>query len=80
MKHEMLLLNCIKDKYKKIHGKGISSMSACVDRVSKASDYSNLKILSPKQMLQRLPITLAKVKACSTSENLLIKIYQIIYS
>ena len=31
-------------------------------------------------MLQRLPITLAQVKAGNTSENLLNEIFQIIYS
>ena len=36
--------------------------------------------LSPKQMLQRLPIALAQVKACNISENLLNKTRQIIYS
>ena len=30
-----------------------------------------IKILTPKQMLQRLPIALAQVKAGDTSENLL---------
>ena len=39
-----------------------------------------LKILTPKQMLQRLPIALALVKAGKTSENLLNEIRQIIYS
>ena len=39
-----------------------------------------LKILSPKQMLQRLPIALARVKAGNTSENLLNEIRQIICS
>ena len=39
-----------------------------------------LKILSPKLMLQRLPIALTQVKAGNTSENLLNKIRQIIYS
>ena len=39
-----------------------------------------LKILSPKQMLQRLPIAMAQVKACKTSENLLNEIRQTIYS
>ena len=39
-----------------------------------------LKILSPKQMLQRLPIALAQVKVGNTSENLLNEIRQIIYS
>ena len=38
------------------------------------------KILSPKQMLQRLRIALAPVKAGNTSENLLSETRQIIYS
>ena len=43
------------------------------------SDHSKLKILTPKQMLQRLPIALAQVKAGNNSENLLNKIKQIVY-
>ena len=39
-----------------------------------------LKILTPKQMLQRLPIALAQVKAANNSENLLNEIRQIFYS
>ena len=38
-----------------------------------------LKILTPKQMLQILPIALAQVKAGNIPENLLNEIYQIIY-
>ena len=41
---------------------------------------TELKILTPKQMLQRLPIALAQVKAGNHSENLLNEIRQIIYS
>ena len=41
--------------------------------------YGGLKILSPKQMRQRLPIALAQVKASNTTENLLNEIRQIIY-
>ena len=37
------------------------------------------KILTPKQMLQRLPTALAQVKAGNTSEKLLNEIRQIIY-
>ena len=44
-------------------------MLARAARVAQVSDHSNLKILSPKQMLQRLPIALAQVKAANTSEN-----------
>ena len=36
-----------------------------------------IKISIPKQMLQRLRIALAQVKAGNTSENLLNEIYQI---
>ena len=39
-----------------------------------------LQILTPKQMLQRLPIALAQVKGGNTSENLLNGIIQITYS
>ena len=39
-----------------------------------------LKILTPKQMIQRLPIARVLVKAGNTSENLLNEIHQIIYS
>ena len=38
-----------------------------------------LKILTPKQMLRRLPIALAQVKAGNTSENLLNEIRKITY-
>ena len=46
----------------------------------KAKYGSGLKILTPKQILQRLPIALAQVKAGNTSENLLNEIRKIIYS
>ena len=39
-----------------------------------------LKLLTPKQMLQRLPIALAQEKAGNTSENLLNEIRNITYS
>ena len=41
---------------------------------------TGLKILTPKQMLQRLPIALAQVKASNNSENLLNEIRKIVYS
>ena len=44
------------------------------------SDQFYFKILTPKQMLQRLPIALVQVKDGNTSENLLNEIKQIIYS
>ena len=39
-----------------------------------------LKILTPKQMLQILPIALAQVKAGNNSASLLIEIRQVVYS
>ena len=39
-----------------------------------------MKILTPTQMLQRLPTALAQLKAGNTYENLLNEIRQIIYS
>ena len=41
---------------------------------------TGLKILTPKQMLQRLPVALAQVKAANNSESLLNEIRQIVYS
>ena len=35
----------------------------------KISDRKKLKILNPKQMLQRLPIALSQIKVAKTSEN-----------
>ena len=58
---------------KKIEGAGF------LDRKGdKVSDHSNLKILTSKQMLQRLPIALAQLKKGDTSENLLNETRQII--
>ena len=37
------------------------------------------KILTPKHLLQRLPIALAQVKVSNTSKNLPIEISQIVY-
>ena len=41
---------------------------------------TGLKILTPKQMLQRLPVALAQVKAANNLESLLNEIRQIVYS
>ena len=47
---------------------------------SKIKYGEGLKILTLKQMLQRLPIAIAQVKAGSKSEKLLNEIRKIIYS
>ena len=46
----------------------------------KSTTGTELKILTPKQLLQRLPIALAQVKAGNNSESLLNKTKQIVYS
>ena len=46
----------------------------------KAKQRKGLKILTPKQILQRLPIALAQVNAGNNSESLLNEIRQIVYS
>ena len=66
--------------YKTIHREGIPSIVARVAHIAKVFDHSNLKILSPKQMLQSLPIPIAQVKAGNTTENLLNESRKIIYS
>ena len=55
-------------------------MLECVAHLAKVSDHSNVKILSPHQMLQRLPIASAQIKAGNTSTKLVTEIRQIIYS
>ena len=46
----------------------------------RATKGKGLKILTPKQMLQRLPIALTQVKAGNNPERLLNEIRQIVYS
>ena len=69
------------DKYKTTRGTGLSGMLDGMAKVSdrEVSDALSLKILTPKQILQKLSIALAEVKAGNTSENLLNDIHQIIY-
>ena len=55
-------------------------VSEAKDKAKNNTSGKGLKILTPKQMLQRLPIALPQVKAGNNSENLLNEIRQIIYS
>ena len=48
--------------------------------VAPITDSKHLKVLTPKQILQRLAIALAQVKSAKTSENFLNEISRIIYS
>ena len=60
---------------KEMQGKGCSRMLA-----SHPSDLAKrFKILTPKQMLQRLPIALAQIKAGKTFKNLLNQTRKIMY-
>ena len=51
-----------------------------INKKKNKTTETGLKILTPKQMLQRLPKTLAKAKAGNYSESLLNEIRQIVYS
>ena len=66
-----MILNGFKSKIFSIKSKGSGLLN---------TDRSKLKILTPKQILQRLPIALAQVKAGNNSENLSNEIRQIVYS
>ena len=46
----------------------------------RATERAGLKILTPKEMLQRLPIALTQVKAGNNSESLLNEIRKTVYS
>ena len=60
-------------------GKGANEMSR-VNASEGANEGEGLKILTPNQMLKRLPIALAQVRAGNNSESLLNEIRQIVYS
>ena len=55
------------------------SMIIDAKRLAK-QEGKGLKMLTPKQMLQRLPIALAQIEASNNSERLLNEIRQIVYS
>ena len=54
--------------------------SGIFHRLEESQKGKGLKILTPNQMLKRLPIALAQIKAGSNSESLLNEIRQIVYS
>ena len=54
--------------------------SGIFHRLENSQEGEGLKILTPNQMLKRLPIALAQVKADNNSESLLNEIRQIVYS
>ena len=59
----------------------LTAFKSGIFQVSKESqEGKGLKILTPNQMLKRLPIALAQVKAGNNSESLINQIRQIVYS
>ena len=59
----------------------LTAFKSGIFQVSKESqEGEGLKILTPNQMLKRLPIALAQIKAGNNSESLLNEIRQIVYS
>ena len=54
--------------------------SGILHKLEKSQEGKGIKILTPNQMLKRLPIALAQVKAGNNSESLLNEIRQIVYS
>ena len=54
--------------------------SGIFHRLEESQEGEGLKIIIPNQMLKRLPIALAQVKAGNNSESLLNEIRQIVYS
>ena len=59
---------------------GIFQVSKESQKGEEPQEGKGLKILTPNQMLKRLPIALAQVKAGNNSESLLNEIRQIVYS
>ena len=60
--------------------KDYSSMILEEKELAKEQEGTGLKILTPNEMLKRLPIALAQIKAGNNSESLLNEIRQIVYS
>ena len=56
-----------------------SSMILEAKKLAREQEGEGLKILTPNQMLKRLPIALAQIKAGNNSESLLNEIRQIVY-
>ena len=75
------------DMLYKVRNEAIKSFNDYTSMVSEAKNKpknktsgKGLKILTPKQLLQRLPIALAQVKAGNNSENFINEIRKIAYS
>ena len=75
-----MLFNGRNDAIKFIEGYSSMILEAKKIAAEEPTTGTGLKILTPKQLLQRLPIALAQVKADNNSESLLNEIRPIVYS
>ena len=77
-----IVKNVPKDKVSKVeeNEKIIDIVEKILDLNSEKQSGEGLKILTPNQMLSRLPITLAQLKAGNNSEKLKNEIRQLLYS
>ena len=73
-----MLYNARNDAIKFIEDYG--SMIFEAKKLAREQEGTGFKILTPNQMLKRLPIALAQIKAGNNSESLLNEIRQIVYS
>ena len=81
IQQKMFEILIIQDKYIDLFNKNAKIRSEAIyDAKQDETRGTGLKILTPKQFLQRLPIALAQVKAGNNSESLLNEIRQIFYS
>ena len=72
------ILNCFTNHEKLLLNYLMIILQLHLKLKAKVKCGKGLKILSRKQMLQRLPLALAEVKAGNTSENLLNEVRQIV--
>ena len=81
IQQKMFEILIIQDKYIDLFNKNAKIRSEAIYEAKQDETRgTGLKILTPKQFLQRLPIALAQVKAGNNSESLLNEIRQIFYS
>ena len=73
-----ILFNARNNAFKFIEDYGSMILQAKI--LAREQKGTGLKILTPNQMLKRLPIALAQIKAGNNSETLLNEIRQIVYS
>ena len=81
-KMKKIIKNVPKDKVSRVeeNEKIIDIVERILELNSEKKQGSGLKILTPNQMLSRLPITLAQLKVGNNSEKLKNKIRQLLYS